>query len=236
MNQSEEKRTSVIALILAAGRSRRFGADKRRHVLQNGRSMLATTLSLYQTAFQQVRLVLSPRDSTLVSELGIRLRVVDDVVVAEDADSGMGHSLAAGIQGISADLTFVGLADMPFVQPATLALLRDRAIGLTASAHQGESTGPELNPNPSNPSPSNPAWLRAPLRTHPVKSVIVPRYNGRRGHPVGFGRVWYQSMRQLTGDSGARAIVESALKAGNGIEFVDVEDAGVLQDLDQPTS
>lgn len=115
------------AIILAAGRSRRFGGDKRRHVLPSGLSMLATTTSLFQQAFPAIRIVVSPRDENLLSSLGINLRSTDELIIAADADLGMGHSLAAGATALHWDQTFVGLADMPYLKEETLRELIARA-------------------------------------------------------------------------------------------------------------
>src|SRR5947208_4959013 len=38
--------------------------------------------------------------------------------------------------------------------------------------------------------------------------IVAPSYNGERGHPVGFARRHYAALSALTGDEGARAIVQ----------------------------
>jgi len=119
------------AVLLAAGRSRRFGGDKRRHVLPGGRTMLETTVSLFQQVFPELRIVVSPRDQDLLSALGIKLRSTDELIIATDADLGMGHSLAAGCTHLRWNHTFVGLADMPYLKPATLQQLVARARQLS---------------------------------------------------------------------------------------------------------
>ena len=109
------------AVILAAGSSTRFGSDKRHHRLAGNRTMLATTLAIYQSVFARIFLVLQPDDRSWASELsGVQ------PVYAADSGLGMGHSLAAGIRAARhLDLLFVALADMPHVQPATLRRLVD---------------------------------------------------------------------------------------------------------------
>ena len=115
------------ALILAAGRSRRFGSDKRIH-------LLADTIQRYQETFDHVRVVLRADDGALLEQLGVSLRAGDSVVHAQDADLGMGHSLAAGVEGLTWTGLFVGLGDMPYVQRSTLLLLKE---ALESAVHPG---------------------------------------------------------------------------------------------------
>ncbi|MEY2730177.1 MAG: hypothetical protein RL584_1303 [Pseudomonadota bacterium] len=62
------------------------------------------------------------------------------------------------------------------------------------------------------------------LRRH---TVVYPMHQGRRGHPVGFSAELASELMRLTGDEGARRLV--ARYPGQSL---DVDDAGVLQDLD----
>lgn len=41
---------------------------------------------------------------------------------------------------------------------------------------------------------------------HPTVSV-APEFQGKRGHPVGFGRAYGEALGQLTGNQGARGIL-----------------------------
>ncbi len=125
------------AVILAAGKSKRFGSDKRLFQLSDGRTMLETTLAVYREAFDTVFVVLQPADEARLPLPGGRL-LPDDVqaVHAPDAALGMGHSLAAGIRaGRSLDFLFVALADMPDVRAETLQRLQEAMDG-TASIVQ----------------------------------------------------------------------------------------------------
>lgn len=106
----------VGALLLGAGFSRRFGSDKRLHQWQD-KPIAAHTAALYTQVFDSVRVVIRAEDEALASLLhGYDV----ELVFAKDAQLGMGHSLAAGMQNNPWDWTVVGLLDMPFVQPSTL--------------------------------------------------------------------------------------------------------------------
>jgi molybdenum cofactor cytidylyltransferase len=57
--------------------------------------------------------------------------------------------------------------------------------------------------------------------------VVVPRYDGQQGHPVGFSAVCRNDLLQLTGDQGARAVV-----AKYEVCRLDVNDEGCVLDVD----
>ena len=61
--------------------------------------------------------------------------------------------------------------------------------------------------------------------------IVVPCLEGRRGHPVGFARCWFDELARLDGDSGARSLL-----AGHAaqVELLAVTDAGIHRDVDTP--
>ena len=61
-------------------------------------------------------------------------------------------------------------------------------------------------------------------------SLVAPRYHGMRGHPVGFARVHFAALTALGDDAGARDLI-ARLK---DIRWIDVDDPGVLRDVDTP--
>lgn len=60
--------------------------------------------------------------------------------------------------------------------------------------------------------------------------IAAPVYRGKRGHPVGFARSCHAALAALTGDSGARSVLESQRDA---VVLVDCDDPGVLYDIDR---
>lgn len=132
---------TVVALILAAGHSRRFGGDKRQHPLGDGRTLLQTSLALPCALLDEVWLALRDDDPAPTALPG-QVRVLQ----ASASRLGMGHSIAASVERIraesEADALMLLLADMPFIQPATLAQLiacasRDRICRPTYQGQPG---------------------------------------------------------------------------------------------------
>jgi molybdenum cofactor cytidylyltransferase len=61
--------------------------------------------------------------------------------------------------------------------------------------------------------------------------IVAPLHQGRRGHPVLFGATWLPALKALSGDEGARALVESA---GARLARIPVPDPGIHFDVDRP--
>ncbi len=61
--------------------------------------------------------------------------------------------------------------------------------------------------------------------------VVVPAYQGRRGHPVLFAREVFQELLDAPDAEGARAVVRAD---PNRVLAVPVDDPAVLEDLDTP--
>lgn len=142
----------VVALVLAAGRARRFGTDKRQARLPDGRSLLQAVLQTQRQACDGVRVLLRAGDTW-----GQALCVEQQAqwCVVADADLGLGHTLATGLRslmvddGVPVDAALVVLADMPAVQPETVHALIEafRRDGRPAWPwHAGRSGHPRLLP------------------------------------------------------------------------------------------
>ena len=182
----------VAGLVLAAGYSRRFGSDKRRSVLDTGRTLLGTSLTLPCALLLEVWVVLRPDESPGGLELPAAVKIVQDPATP----LGMGHSIAAGARRLTsesqAEAVAIFLADMPLIN-------RDTLEALLASA--------------------------TPDR------IVIPSYRGTRGHPVLFGKHFWPSLSELSGDGGARSVIERFPEALNLLEL---DDPGILLDVDTP--
>jgi molybdenum cofactor cytidylyltransferase len=61
--------------------------------------------------------------------------------------------------------------------------------------------------------------------------IVVPVFEGRRGHPVVFDSRYREELEQLSGDAGARHILE---RSGEDVREVALDDDGFLVDIDDP--
>jgi len=62
-------------------------------------------------------------------------------------------------------------------------------------------------------------------------SAAAPVHKGRRGHPVAFSRMLFPDLAALTGDKGARGLLD---RLGDGMALIQTESDGVLIDVDWP--
>ena len=176
-------------VLLAAGRSRRFGSDKRMARLASGETVLDRAVAAFAPAVDELVLVIGAEDEPGAFAAwfpGVR------IFRARDSAAGMGSSLAEAIRAAPAwSGCLVGLADMPFISPGTVRAVR---------AAMGEE-------------------------------IVVPRYRGQSGHPVGFPHRVFAALSALQGEAGARALI---LAESAHCRFLDVDDQGVLADVDTP--
>ena len=59
--------------------------------------------------------------------------------------------------------------------------------------------------------------------------TVQPRYQGQRGHPVGFTHACGDALRTLAGDEGARGVLRQFPP-----QLIDVDDEGAVWDVDTP--
>ncbi len=61
--------------------------------------------------------------------------------------------------------------------------------------------------------------------------IIIPRFFGKKGHPVYFARRYFQQLLDTPNDQGAKIVVH---RHQNDIYYLPVEDSAVLKDIDTP--
>ena len=116
---------NIVGLLLAAGSASRFGSDKLRHRLPHGVPIAVQSARHLKSQLPRVLVVVRAADArdAFAAERC-------ETVVCENADEGMGTSLACAARAAGeADAYIVALADMPFVRPSTIAAVRDALEG-----------------------------------------------------------------------------------------------------------
>ncbi|HJT19381.1 MAG TPA: molybdenum cofactor guanylyltransferase [Nitrospira sp.] len=103
--------TDVTGILLAGGKSRRMGRDKR-HLSVGDRTLLERSLSALSTVFHEVFVVIA-QDSPA---LGITAAVLRDLV----PDCGSLGGLYTGLKQSSTPYVFVVACDMPFLDPRVI--------------------------------------------------------------------------------------------------------------------
>lgn len=187
------------AVVLAAGASSRFGADKLTSEIKLGG--LTAPLSVHAVqpwldVFDQVVLVLRPQGDAVREALSKQFGASRlEFVVCENAAQGMSASIASGVSAAAdANGWLIGLADMPSIPVA--------AIQSVCSAI---SDG---------------------------KPLAAPFCDNQRGHPVGFNRRYFDELTTLSGDQGARVLLQRDAAL---IHRIEMSDPGVLLDIDKPS-
>lgn len=124
----------IVAILLAAGSARRFGGDKLMHALPHEVPIAVQALRHLKSVFAVGDIVAVVRPDT--GALAGRLREEGCTVVpCENADEGMGASLACGARAAGAAGGYlVALADMPFIRPSSIEAVRDAVAGGAAFA------------------------------------------------------------------------------------------------------
>jgi len=73
--------------------------------------------------------------------------------------------------------------------------------------------------------------MRLDRRLYGQTSIVQPIYLGRPGHPVGFGSAYFAELKGLTGDVGAKRILDDHQRR---IVRISVDDPGTVRDFDVP--
>lgn len=191
----------LAGLILAAGQSTRFGSDKRQALLPSGQSLLDTVLTRYRTVLERLVVVIPP-DDDFAYELCLQRGA--EPVVNPDAQIGLGRSLAAGLAHIqtwpyASDLAGV-VVGLADMPAIPPVVIHQVGMRLLQSAHE-----------------------------EPPGRPVVPTYQGKLGHPRGIPAHLWPSLMQLSGDEGAKAVLNWSRAI-----HLEVDHPGVLIDIDTP--
>jgi molybdenum cofactor cytidylyltransferase len=134
---------NICGILLAAGASKRFGADKLLHPLNGQTPVALAALANLRAALPHVIAVVRPGAEQLANRLS---EAGATVILCANAEEGMGASLATAVAA-SGDVAawVIALADMPYIRPETISkIAASLAAGtaIAAPAYRGERGHP----------------------------------------------------------------------------------------------
>lgn len=163
------------------------------------------------------RLVLADGSSLLAASLALPCSMVEEVWLVLRPDESITElGLPASIKLVQHPLTAQGMGH-------SLAAGAER---LLAESH-ADAVAIFLADMPSIRRHS----LEALMACAAPDRIVLPSHQGKRGHPVLFGRDFWPQIATLSGDTGARAVLQHNAEA---LHIVELDDPGVLQDIDTP--
>lgn len=112
-------RTDVTGVLLAGGKSRRMGEDKR-YMLVGEETLLDRGLRILRSLFQHVFIVIA-QNSPPIEKAGVM--TLRDLI----PDCGSLGGIYTGLQQASTPFVFVAACDMPFLEPAVISMFADLA-------------------------------------------------------------------------------------------------------------
>lgn len=213
----------INCMILAAGKSSRFGSDKLKYGFgENGESILQTVAKkianpVLQNLLQEIVIVTRPDLVRFAEEATSNLTKQIRVIENPGFEFGMMTSIQTGIQNFKrpASGLMIVLADQPNIEVATI---------LKIASHFSAKTKSEANTDTkANTDTSVTA-------NESSGAIVAPIYNGKRGHPVIFSYSYSaEILQQSSKDVGCAFLFK---KYPEVVELIEVSDKGILHDID----
>jgi molybdenum cofactor cytidylyltransferase len=188
----------LAAVILSGGASQRMGSPKAL-LPYRGKTFLEHLLEV--STHRQIgerRVVLGPHVDAIRSTVSLP---DSEIVMNPEWEKGQLSSIHAAIRSLSADAygMILFLVDHPLVSSALVETLIDRFYaGAQESSSKSRVVGAGLVENPEP--------RRAPPGAN-TSRIVLPTYNGKRGHPVIFAASLFPELLAAPLDQGARTVV-----------------------------
>ena len=190
----EKKGHKIKKILLAAGKSKRFGDKNKLLEMINGKPMINNILDTLFEIFEPSELiVILGHEHKIIKELIYNKDI--NILENNDYEKGIGTSISLGVNNLNNDIDGVMIipADMPYLSSKDLVNLEKKFI--------------ELN----------------------CEKVVMPEYNSRIGNPVILPRNYFNTLKSLKDDFGAKSLIKKkdiiTFKTGFGTIFdIDTRD------------
>jgi molybdenum cofactor cytidylyltransferase len=182
-----------VAILLAAGASRRMGRPKLDLLVMGKRMSRLVAETFLSAPFDRVRVVTAPGSPLDLPPDG-RLELLEN----PETRKGIASSIRRGLEGLPPEtrVAALALADLPLVRGETLGRL----------CLEWETSD---------------------------RPILYPEYRGGQGHPVFWAASFFDELRSLEGDRGAKGVLERYHHLDLALG-VPVDDPGVCLDIDTP--
>ncbi len=222
---AETVRSHSVGVLLAAGEGRRFGGaypGAKLDQLIDGVSVGARSFNTLATACGEVIVVVRDADALLARHAAARGATV---IINEAPQQGMGHSLALAAKYAltlpkNRHFMWATLADLPYLNVLTISELAPHLLDESADRCSAIV---------------QPVYVPIEAQNSTVQhgaKLTNSRADAQPGHPVIFGRAHWAALAALTGDSGARAVIQSNREH---VVRVPISDSGIVRDIDSPS-
>ena len=181
-------RSAIFAVVLAAGASTRFGRTKQLEKFE-GVSLAAGAVRKAESVCGELSVLVTGKDWQKVADTCAPL--AGYFVINRDYEQGLASSIACGVRAIaeSADAMLLMLADLPLVTTEHLTSLVNAWTKspqtIVASAFE-DTLGPPI-----------------------VQTIVASAFEDTLGPPIVFPKADFDALMQLSGDRGARPIIDA---------------------------
>lgn len=202
----------ISAIVLAAGESRRMGSHKILLPFRNSTVIEHIVRTLDRHGIEEIIVVTGHRSQHVTAALR---NTIAKTIVNEDYLSGMLSSVRCGLRAASssAEAFLIVLGDQPSLRPMVV----ERLIAeFTADHNTGDQAMTGSSGNTSGETPGR---------------ILVPTFEGHRGHPLLFGSQFRMDVLGRFDESGLRGLLTAFPEC---IREVTVSQEGILRDMDYP--
>tara|TARA_B100000524_G_scaffold219349_1_gene115474 strand:+ start:440 stop:1051 length:612 start_codon:yes stop_codon:yes gene_type:complete len=191
MTNKKKANKEIKKILLAAGKSKRFGKKNKLSETINGKPIINNILDTLLEIFDTSELIIIVgHENKIIKNLinNEEIKILENI----NYKRGIGTSISLAVKNLETDIKGVMIipADMPYITSKDLINLENKFL--------------EFN----------------------CEKVIIPQYNSKNGNPVILPRIYFNTLKNLKDDFGAKSIIKKkdiiTFKTGFGT-IVDID-------------